>query len=422
MNLNKKDGLLYDIQQYILENSWVPQPELSAGAALTILSTVIDRKYVYQDNCANIYSLSIAKSGSGKNAPQKAIKDVLLELGLGSARLGAGSYVSTASLMDSLTTKPVRVDVIDEASEFLAVSTKGGASYQVGMSDVLCELYTSSNDYYPGRMLASKDGETANIRGNCIRPFVNVFMSTTPRGFKEGLNISSLEKGLMGRCLLFFGKHEIGAPAKGSTLSAHLKNELSFIATRNPKVEMDKDYVVTKRFDQSEHSYFVAETCESAKEYNNELFLKYRHETMDCAEDDPMAAILARAYQMICKISLIHSLSQRPTSKEIIITKENLKFGDKIVQANIKNFIHSINSDLTGTREEEAYRKVKSFIEKKGFVTKQNIRNSLRGVLRKEREIVLTELLEYGIITYGQKPDKDGNILTGYMYIGSTNG
>jgi hypothetical protein len=190
-------GAIKILQDNILANSWIKQPDLALGAALSLIATLVGRKFIFGGLAPNLYVLNIAPSGSGKDAPQSQIKKYLTDIGCDHL-LGSGDYVSDASLMDSLGTKPCRLDIFDEAGEILRSITKGKSEYASKMAPILCELYTSSNTKYLGRTTAE------GTKGSCDRPNVSILASTTPTGFSEGVSLAALEKGLLGRFITFF--------------------------------------------------------------------------------------------------------------------------------------------------------------------------------------------------------------------------
>ena len=95
--------------------------------------------------------------------------------------------------------RPVRLDIIDEAGGMLKSVNRGGATYNAKMADILAELYTTSTSIFLGRQTAEGN------KGRALRPNVNLLCSTTPTGFSEGVTVSAIEKGLMGRFLIFIG-------------------------------------------------------------------------------------------------------------------------------------------------------------------------------------------------------------------------
>ena len=89
--------------QNVLDNSFIAQPEFAYSAALAAMSTLIGRKVIFRNLAPNVYLLNIAPSGAGKDAPLQSPKRWLIDIGADSL-LGAGDYVSDASLMDSFAT------------------------------------------------------------------------------------------------------------------------------------------------------------------------------------------------------------------------------------------------------------------------------------------------------------------------------
>ena len=134
----------------LLNNSWIKQPDLALGAILSLMSTLMSRKVVFQGLSPNLYILNISPSGSGKDKPQSFVKEILIDMRADSL-LGAGDYVSDASLMDGLANKPVRLDILDEAGGILRTVNSSKSDYGGKMADILAELYTSSNTKYLGR-------------------------------------------------------------------------------------------------------------------------------------------------------------------------------------------------------------------------------------------------------------------------------
>ena len=101
--------------------------------------------------------------------------------------------------MDGLPESPVRLDIIDEAGGMLKSVNRGGATYNAKMADILAELYTTSTSIFLGRQTSEGN------KGRALRPNVNLLCSTTPTGLSEGVTVSAIEKGLMGRFLIFIG-------------------------------------------------------------------------------------------------------------------------------------------------------------------------------------------------------------------------
>lgn len=406
MNLDKrKNGLLYDIQQYILKNSWIPQPELAVSASLCTIATLINRKITFLNNVPNLYCLNIAPSGAGKDAPQQAAKNVILQLGLNNM-LGAGDYVSDASLMNTLEVQPVRLDVIDEAAGFLQKATGTSSDYATKIDDILCELYTSSNSYYAGRQLAD------SRKGECLRPCVNLLMSTTPRGLEQGLSRKSVDKGLLGRNLLFYGDKMIDSriPETKFNLPLSVKNALLAISQFDPGTcpESERRYFGDGLY----HDIAIAQ--EENRDKLLELQRKYDKLRQAESDDSFLTPIIARGFQMICKISLVNAVARNPESLPPVITQTDLDFAEQIVDNNIRRFKDALGKHVFENHHDKKYNTVREIIKEAGSITMSDLGRKLRGITARDRKQILADLLEFKLIEMKHKKLKSGNKATTY--------
>jgi hypothetical protein len=416
MILNKKDnGLLYEIHSHILKNSWYKQPELAISAALCTMSVIVDRKITFEGNCANLYCLNISPSASGKDAPQQTAKNILLQSGMAN-KVGCGNYVSEAALMDMLEFKDIRLDCIDEASSLLGVASNGTAAYNAGIGDTLCELFTTSNGHFAGRALAG--GKT---KGACARPYVTILMSTTPRGFEESMNIRSVEKGLMGRCLLFFGDPDADGDRIKEVFNINDSVKTALQAIHMYKPMPDSDFVETRKLsDTHSHSILIAETeTEEVEKYADTLFRKY-HDIKSLEDiNSPLRAIIGRGYQMCCKIALLNSISRTYTITPAKVNMVDFRFAESIVDKNIENFRHAIGTMIFENKSDEQYVKIRTYIQRKINATLSEITNAVRGVRKQQRAEILGDLKEARLVREDvKKVDKKGNLEITYTWIG----
>ena len=116
--LPEPTGLLKLIYDHILSVSYIEQPAFALSAAMSLIGTLVSRKVIFQNTTPNMYLLNIADSGSGKDSCQQTIKDLLFTINAGQKLLGATAYPSEASIIQGIEGKPVRLDIIDEASTF----------------------------------------------------------------------------------------------------------------------------------------------------------------------------------------------------------------------------------------------------------------------------------------------------------------
>jgi hypothetical protein len=380
------NSILSSLQNNILDNSWIPQPAFALSASLAVMSTLVARKLVFRGISPNLYLLNIGKSGSGKNMPQSKAKQFLINIGA-ERLLGAGDYVSDASLMDSLGNQPVRLDVMDEAGGILKSVTEGGTTYGGKMADILAELYTSSDDKYLGR--ATAEGK----KGSCYRPNVNLLASTTPTGFSEGVSVAAIQKGLLGRFMMFIGNDaersvaRTNLPELGHDVKQKMKYWLSYDPPENRRYEINSipqkvlELKATPEADKLLKQYFE----------ENDL-LRINTKPMS-----PLLPIIARLYTFIVKIAIIHCASRTYNSIPII-NEEDVRFAKQTVDYTYNNMQDIVRKYVFYNKNERDIVRVLSLIEDNPGITKQEMFEVTKDLAKRKRDEIITDLVENGQI------------------------
>ena len=379
-------GVLASLTSNILANSYVPQPDFAFSASLILLGTLISRKFTFQGVTSNLYVLNIAPSGSGKDMPQQKVKEFLVDIG-GERLLGAGDYVSDASLMDSLAIRPVRLDIMDEAGGILKTVNSGRQDYNGKMADILAELYTSSNSRYLGRATAE------GTKGACNRPSVSILASTTPTGFSEGISLKAIEKGLMGRFLTFMGDGDTKAQRVKSkiTLDEGTKSILRWFNSYKP--DEGKDTIAG-----IEQVYHEIASTDKANKRLDEIFEEFDSKRITEKNNHAMLPIIARLYQQMLKIIMIHAASRVIAGELPVVDIDDVNFGYKTmlyyydtVKEIVRDHIHDGKVDATA-------KKFINHIRTSSPITKSELTRTTRWLDKRTRDNLLSELSEGGNI------------------------
>lgn len=403
------EGVLKSMLNYILEKSYVEQPALAIASALVTLGTLVSRKVVFQGVTPNLYILNVAGSGSGKDSVQQAAKTLLKSAKMVHL-IGASQYPSEASIIAFLAQQPVRLDIIDEASSFLKSASSGGAPYQSGIGDTLCELYTSANEQYLGKVLAAEGGKRI---GQCYRPHINILCSTTFRGVSEGISHSTLEKGLFARFLTFFG--EDNKPAKRIRypvpISADLQAKLEYWgAWQNPKA--------TGNIVDNQPPYEVG-IEKDADDLLDQYF--YRLDDLKCntTKDTVSKPIVARLYQQMLKLVLLHTIST--TKKDFLpkVTTKDVEFGYIMIQYFYSQINEFIETTLCDNDRSRNVNKLLLLIKSAGATGISNIDllKQSKSIRPQERLEIIKDLYETQLINKKESIFNDAIIHT-FFYIG----
>lgn len=396
MTLPSAHGVIKIIQNNILDNSWIKQPDLALSASLALMAVLCSRKFIFGGLSPNLYVLNIAPSGSGKDSPQQMVKKYIIDMGK-DYLLGAGDYVSDASLMDSLENKPVRLDIMDEAGGILKTFTRGGSDYNKKMADILCELYTSSNSKFLGRATAE------GIKGSCYRPNVSILASTTPTGFSEGVSKSALEKGILGRFILFFGNGDNPAQRlkEFPKLDKDTREKILTLAEYQPEVNFD---ITVAGVEQMVKEVRADKEANDLLDLRFDEFDKMRRES---DREDALLPVISRLYQQMVKICTLSAISRH--GPEAIIEKIDVDFAYDLVLYYYENMKEMVSKLIYDNQNEKNYADVLKFIPKVGEdgISKQSLSKKTRSLGKRKRDELLVELEENGEIVKELISNKD---------------
>ncbi len=157
------------------------------------------------ETAANLYSVIIASSGSGKEAPQKYLEEVLTEIR--PTVIGSDSITSSTGLLSLLNTQPAVVCIIDEfADDLLTWMGKKTATYQAEIAKILKGVFTKAwKKKFNPRLVKkqlNKDGkDTEDLTSES--PHVSIFCCCTRNEFFEAFSDSRKVDGFFGRFTLF---------------------------------------------------------------------------------------------------------------------------------------------------------------------------------------------------------------------------
>ena len=382
---------LKNLHTNLLNNSWVKQPDLALGALLSLTATLVSRKVVFQGLSPNLYVLNISPSGSGKDKPQSYVKEILINMRADSL-LGSGDYVSDASLMDGLANKPVRLDILDEAGGILRSVNSGKSEYNGKMADVLAELYTSSNTKYLGRSTAEGN------KGACYRPNVNILASTTPTGFSEGVSRKAIEKGLMGRFLVFLG--DSGAESK--RLRSFPKPPESALEQlkfwHGFRVEDWAENAAELELGGITQTFIELEANRGAETRLDEIFAEFDEKRRKTEPSDPKLPIISRLYQQMVKIVII-SACMRSQNVIPIIQKADVEFGYEVIKYYFGTIGKVVDKYVFENKTQmESQRMLNILDDFGGFMTQTQLVRATRTLTKNQREAIIEDLILSGLL------------------------
>jgi len=195
-------GIARDIQQWILDSSFKPQPALALAATFSILSVCVGRSIQCEGIKGNILTLCLAESGEGKDWPLKAARKILQSVNL--LDHAYGQMASGAALVDAICETPSALLLLDEIGHYFAgINSKNANQYSKEIMPIVTELYTSASDSYQEK---KRKGQVART---IIEPNLSMMGISTERQIMDTLRSSEVADGSLARFLVLFGSTDV---------------------------------------------------------------------------------------------------------------------------------------------------------------------------------------------------------------------
>jgi hypothetical protein len=315
-------GTLGKIQRLIMERSESDAPNLALGGAIAIMATLCSNKYRFDDVWTNMYILNLAPTGGGKGFPFKIAKDLLVKH-LGTTFIKGAGAQSGAGLTKNLISSQNRLELIDEVGSFFT-KLKSGGVFQMEMVDILCDLWSSSNDLFLSPAYSEREDTSS-----CFNPCVNILSATTIDGLKNSVDKMMINKGLLPRFLTFvhygYGKDKDGV--NNQELAKEIAKEL------RPLVDLKYNRIPSG--DKLKGDYF--DPANVATNDTREAMSKIRREFYSKLSDDSGTGkrreFLTRGKEQICKLTTIKSISEG----RAIATVDDVAWAKKVFLTSLDN-------------------------------------------------------------------------------------
>lgn len=349
------DGLLRDVFDYVMSISRKEQPLAALGAAISIVSTLMNRKYSSYTNLrANVFIATLIPSGQGKDVVIGVIPDLLIRAG--AERFVGGEPVSGTAIISALSEVPVRCYALDEYGRYLAgVNNKNANPNKVEIGDVLTKIWSCSNKPYTGKERADrKINKQLIIRS----PYVVVNGVTVPDRFWASITSMDASDGFLGRYIVFnspdyaktlFPEH--GAPP--ASLIEKLKSLYEFFpqsgnlaSVYSPEIEIDPVIIVPSP---------------DAREMWEELAEKYSRIAFDKKQ---FSSIYNRVAENAMKLAMIYSAAK--DFKKPSMTLEAMSWGASLAIWSAETIVEQIQRCVADNENEKLSKQIIAIIEDAG--------------------------------------------------------
>ena len=335
--LYKVNGLLKVVMDHMLETSTYPQEIFALGGAVSLVSLLIGSNFRTEDGVyANIYIIAIGQTGSGKDSPRSAAKEIASAIGIPDQV--ADSVASGPGLEDYLVglNAPLLL-LIDEFGKELQKRKSNGDDH--GVTAILLKLYTAVKSYYVKRL---KAGEK---QPPIMNPFVSLYGTSTEEALTVALSEADAESGWLGRMLFLSTKQRRPRFQKTVPCKVPQQKIEDWLKITNNKLANQPN-----NNNGNARPIIVFSYSELAQK--KLLFFQYKiDEELRSETLNPIVqAALVRQVEMTKKLSLISAVSKNPNNPIINISDVNwaialMNYSKKYVVSDLANAIE--NGDAT---------------------------------------------------------------------------
>jgi hypothetical protein len=396
-------GLVGEIVEWINTTAGCKQPMLALGASLVACGSLFGRKVRDESNGrTNLYIMGVAHSSSGKDHPADCIERLFARSGA-SGILGGNRVTSDTAIELSLQACPTVLYCWDEVGHMLGAIKAAGVGSGSGQHlrtivPALMQLYSSSHKIYVGKQRA--EGEARRID----QPHVCVWALTSPDVLYAGLSTAELRDGWLGRVITIISHdrpkyHIVRHSPPPDSLVTMVKAWLTRVI---PPPEGEGDIAG------STGCYQIEIPTQPSAMMVLESFRDECYERMlrcDAVGDD-VQFLWGKALQNARRIALTLASGDRFEGQEI--TEYHARYACDFVRHTVENFGLSVKLNVADNEWEAEKMAMVRLLTKAGpdGMSKMEItRRTQRIRDRKVRDAYITDLVEAGIVVFGNNPE-----------------
>ena len=380
-------GWLEDCTQWIMSNMSIPLPELAFSSALHLLSLACARRWrdtTPFQTCTNLFVLSVAPTGSGKEMPRKCIKQFLESVE--HQDLCGPDKLSSGPGLDALVAREESVGVmLDEVGDLVQqMCSPKAADYMASISSSLKILYTaSSSGHWKGSCKVVDESQGVSY------PHLSFIGSTTPGKFFDAMSADKISDGLIGRFSMFHSDITKDSIREGFERSENmtwmdapgaLTEAWKSIRGAEETVSIASVFKGDRANDDGSDSSIeeiewqeVSRTQEAHDRFRqHDLDIRLKNFDHDKADQTVEMSIWSRSNEKTAKLALMLAISRWATGSRIGIPQIELRDMERAIA--LSNFLtrRLVTSIKSGVSDSEADADVKQFLK---ALTKKYTRN-----------------------------------------------
>ncbi len=292
---------------------------------------------------------------------------------------------SSAGLMSALRDiSPVMLFPLDELGMLLGNVNGAGAqaAHLSNIGKVFLELYGSSGRRFIGAAYAD-----VNKTPVVDEPHAVIYGSTTPSTFWQSMTEGNLTSGLMARFLVFCGDYVDPVDShKEIAIPQHVIDRACSWAAYAPMAPGDLERRLPKVVTMSD------EASKRLREHRREITDRRK------SESEAQAALWSRVAEKSQKLAMLLACGRHSPTEAIEIDAEDMNQAIKISNWSCRYLISkfaAISDSSWGRQVGRVFEWIKF---EKGNVTARKISRRFRGIKKRERNEIINQLLESGLV------------------------
>jgi hypothetical protein len=415
--LPEPSGVMKYVYDEILRSAYIPHENYALCGSLMLVATLACGRFHYMGNHPVLYSMIIAGTGWGKEAPVKVLKRILTHERMRNYKLmGYGSYTSSQTIAIRLPKQRSVLDIFDEMGTFFRGQGQSKDQYHREITDELLKLFSNQGSFYYGKV-SMKRQET----GDCFSPFVNLMGFIQPELFEESVGQISVSQGFLPRFLIFnTEKHSnynreandyvLNVDHIVGMLTAKFHQENIFGISNAELAGMDKDALRNLK-----PKPMAVMASNEFKEGIKVLGEEYAKKAIN--ENNPMLAPFhTRVNELVKRVSLVHAISDARDTENICLNQGDLDWAKNLVEALQYNMTEKLKNIAPMTNDVKKTYKMLEKIKEIFHKTKQpvNPRDVYRSmnIGKREYETYRDNLIAFGKICHNMTHDRWNDTLT----------
>lgn len=320
-------GLMGDIARFIYDASPRQAAEISIAAAISLMAGVCGKAYNISGTGLNMYVLTLAKTGRGKEAAASGIDKIMnavrKQVPTSSRFIGPGIINSGQSLIKHLNhTSDCFLSVLGEFGVTIdRISSPFASSADKALYQNLLDLYNKSG--YGQSIKASIYSKKEDSTTATMSPAVSIFGESTHKLFYSALNEDMIAAGLLPRFLIieYNGKRE------------YLNKKSHLVEPQLPLIQNMSALIAHCETIIHSNKVINVQTDEDAQRLLDDLD-KSSTDNINNAHDDVIAELWNRAHMKVLRLSALIAVGVNPFTP--VITVEHAKWALDLVQNDIR--------------------------------------------------------------------------------------